>query len=94
MQCELCQLVAGNIKTRLYYKNDVCTIVDCSTCSIPMVVLNHHGAADEHEKRLMMNAINTLFSYESIRTEQRKIPAIGPDAHIHWHIEGAKYIGS
>jgi len=89
MACELCQLVAGDIKTRLYYKNKTCTIVDCATCLIPMVVLNHHGAATEQEKRLMMASINALFSYESIRTEPRKIPD-----HIHYHIIGAKYRGS
>jgi len=87
--CELCDLVAGNIITKLYYKNETCTIVDCSTCHIPVAVLNHHGLADEHEKRLMMNVINSLFSYESIRTTPRKILD-----HEHWHLEGAKYLGS
>lgn len=89
MACELCQLVAGDIKTRLYYKNKTCTIVDCATCLIPMVVLNHHGSATEQEKRLMMATIDALFEYESIRTEARRVPG-----HEHWHIIGAKYIGS
>jgi len=87
--CELCDLVGGNIKTRFYYKNKTCTIVDCSTCHIPMCVLNHHGAASEVEKRLMMATVNYLFSYESIRTTPRKI-----SDHEHWHLEGAKYLGS
>lgn len=89
MACELCQLVAGDIKTRLYYRNKTCTIVDCATCHIPMVVLNRHGSASEQEKRLMMATIDYLFDYESIRTEPRKI-----GDHEHWHIIGAKYIGS
>ena len=89
MDCELCDLVAGNIKTWKYYRNKTCTIVDCLTCGIPMCVLNHHGLADELEKRLMMSAINHLFKYQSIRTERIKIRD-----HEHWHLEGARYIGS
>lgn len=89
MDCELCDLVAGNIKTRKYYRNKTCTIVDCLTCGVPMCVLNHHGLADEGEEHLMLAAINYLFEYQSIRTEPRKIRD-----HTHYHIIGAKYLGS
>lgn len=88
--CELCDLVTGDIKTRLYYKNKTCTIVDCLTCGEgrPMVVLNHHGYASEGEKRLMMAVVDYLFEYQSIRTTPRRILN-----HEHWHLEGAKYRG-
>lgn len=88
MNCELCDLVAGNIKTRKYYHDKTCTIVDCLTCGVPMCVLNHHGLADEQEEHLMLAAINDLFEYQSIRTEPRKI-----QDHTHWHLEGATYLG-
>ena len=90
-ECELCKLVNGNIKTRFYYKNKICVIVDCLTCGPghAMVVLNHHGLANGEEKRLMMATVNYLFAYESIRYEPRKIAD-----HEHWHIEGAKYLDS
>ncbi len=89
MTCELCDLVSGNIRTRFYYRDKTCTIVDCSTCGIPMVVLNHHGQASDLEKRLMMADVKYLFIYESIRTEPRKIKD-----HEHWHLEGARYLGA
>lgn len=86
MNCELCQLVAGDVKTRFYYRDKTCTIVDCLTCHIPMVVLNHHGPASNREKRLMKAVVNYVFGYESIRTEPRRI-----FDHEHYHIIGAKY---
>lgn len=89
MACELCDLVAGDVKTRFYYKNKTCIIVDCLTCHIPMAVLAHHGAASEREKGLIMNAIESLFEYGSIRFTPRKILD-----HTHYHIEGARYHGS
>lgn len=89
MACELCDLVAGDVKTRLYYKDKVCIIVDCLNCGIPMVVIRHHGSASDEEKRLMTNAINSLFTYQSIRTLPRHIPN-----HEHWHLEEAQYHGS
>jgi len=92
-RCELCDLVTGDIKTRKYYRDKVCTAVDCLTCKVPMCVLNHHGTATPQEERQMEAVIHYLFPDATIRKEQRKIPATGPEAHIHWHILGAKYLG-
>jgi len=36
----------------------------------------------------MMTVISHLFEYKSIRTEPRKI-----SEHVHWHLEGARYLG-
>jgi len=83
MGCELCALVAGDTKTRLYYKDETCTIVDCLTCQVPMAVLSHHGSASKLESELMLEAVNLLFNYESIRTEPRRVPG-----HEHWHVLG------
>jgi len=83
--CPLCRLVKGEIKTRKYYRDGACTIVDCLTCKIPMVVVNHHGQASEEERRLMVNAIDYLFEYQSIRRAPRRIAD-----HEHWHVMGAR----
>jgi len=86
-KCELCKLVEGkDIKTRLYHRDKVMTIVSCLTCGIPMVVLNHHGEATENETELMQTVVDHLFSYRGIRKKPRKIPY-----HVHWHIIGAHY---
>jgi len=87
MSCELCELVKGNIITKLWYRNDLATIVDCATCNIPMLVFNHCGEATERERRLALARVNALLEYESIRTAPRKVMD-----HEHWHIIGAKYI--
>lgn len=89
MDCELCDLVINRkIVTRHYYTNETITIVDCTTCKIPMVVFNHHGQATEKERRLAMAVVDHLFEYQSIRMEPRRILD-----HTHYHIIGAKYIG-
>ena len=87
--CELCCLVAGDAKTRLYYRNKTCTIVDCIDCKVPMAVLNYHGPADVRDERIMENSIHYLFPDATIRKEMRKIKS-----HLHWHIIGGKYLGS
>lgn len=89
MNCELCKLVAGNTKTRFYYKDKFCTIVDCLTCGegYPLVVFRRHGEASEYERTFVMTDISYLFEYESVRKKPRKILD-----HEHWHIEGAKYL--
>jgi len=83
--CPLCRLVKGDIKTRKYYSDSTCIVVDCLTCRIPMVVVNHHGQATEEEERLMVNAIDYLFNYNSIRYVPRQIAD-----HEHWHVTGAR----
>lgn len=85
LYCELCRLVDGEVKTRLYYRDDRVVIVDCLTCGIPMLVFGHHGETTDDEKRYALNIINQLFEYESIRTQARKIRD-----HEHWHIINGK----
>ncbi len=65
--CELCKLVEGKIKTRLYYRDSEFLIVDCLTCRIPMLVFKHHGQANEGQRRRGLNAVDTLFEYKEIR---------------------------
>jgi hypothetical protein len=79
--CELCKLVEGNIRTRKYYRDGNCIIVDCETCRVPMAVINHHGPASEREERLMTAVIHHVFPGASIRKEPRQIKN-----HVHWHV--------
>lgn len=81
MSCELCELVSGDVKTKKYYRDENCIIVDCLTCRIPMAVINHHGPAASREERLMEATIHHLFPGASIRKTPRKIKD-----HVHWHI--------
>ena len=83
MACELCDLVAGDIKTRWYYKDKTCIIVDCLTCKVPMAVLNHHGPATAQEERLLEAVVHYLFPGATIRRDPRQIKD-----HVHWHILG------
>jgi len=83
--CELCKLVRGNIKTRLYCRSSELIIVDCQTCQIPMLVFKNHGQADEGQRRRGMAVVDTLFDYTEIRKEARRIPD-----HEHWHIVGVE----
>lgn len=86
MSCELCKLVeGGGVVTRFYYQDGKIAIVDCLTCKIPMVVFKKHGEASEDERRKATAVVDTLFGYESIRKEGRRILD-----HEHWHIVGAK----
>lgn len=83
--CELCDLVAGDIKTQRYYQNSEILIVDCLTCKIPMVVFKQHGEASKEERRRATATINVLFAFKGIRRKPRKIRD-----HEHWHIIGAQ----
>lgn len=87
--CPLCKLVMDkDYKTRHYFTFKDFTIVDCDTCRIPMVVFNHCGKATVDEVRNAINIVNTLFDYDIIRKEGRKIPD-----HEHWHLVGGIYKG-
>lgn len=84
MTCELCILVAGCFKTKVHYRNQLVTVVDCLACNIPMLVFNHCGEATEDERRQAENIIGELFTYSKIRKEAKKILD-----HEHWHIYGS-----
>lgn len=40
--CDLCNLIAGNVITKKYYENDNWIIVDCKSCKVPMLVSKVH----------------------------------------------------
>ncbi len=87
--CELCDLVAGDVKTRKYYRDKTCLVVDSLSRKVPMVVLNHHGRANDREKRLMLAVVNYLFIYDRLDMGMEHIPD-----HEHWEILGAKFLGA
>jgi len=84
-----CPLCRAEKKTKWYYADKTCWIADCETCHIPMVVARRHGPITDIERSLMLAVVNRLFEYKLIRMEPRRIKD-----HIHWHLEGAKYIGA
>lgn len=81
--CELCNLVAGNIVTKLYYRNDEFIIVDCMTCHVPMIVFRDHSMfVDLNALGRAFAKILELFGNQvTIKCEQRKV-----SQHLHWHI--------
>ena len=83
-ECELCNLVKGNVKTHLYDKDDLVTIVDCLRCGKdhPMIVWNKHTMnLTPEEFNYMYGRIFLLFPKALIRFDQRQIKN-----HLHWHI--------
>lgn len=82
--CELCALVNGDIKTRVYWDNELSICVDCLTCRIPMVVIKRHDREmNETEKVHIEGLIKDVFgsSVDFVRKEPRKILV-----HAHWHV--------
>jgi len=84
LTCDLCDLVKGNIITRLYHKDDVCVVVDCVTCSTPMIVLSRHTILPTiAELKHMAEILSDLFGDKAaLRIEQRRIRD-----HLHFHVQ-------
>lgn len=76
--CLLCRLTAGNVITKLYWKDKICVVVDCSDCGLPQIVLNHHGEPTEKEFNHMKIVSKKLFPDKEWRGFRRKI-------HDHFH---------
>ena len=77
-QCPLCKLAQGDIKTKLYYQDNVCIVVDCLTCSKPMIVLKHHGEPTEGELQYLQKVSKRFFPDKKWRGTRREILN-------HWH---------
>jgi len=58
MSCPLCRLYEKReIITRLYYEDDVCIVVDCSTHHVPIIVLKRHAKTPKPEELKHMRKI-------------------------------------
>jgi len=84
VSCELCDLVNGNIKTRLYYDSADIIVVDCISCGEghPLIVLKRHTPKPTQEELdKMVLVVRELFGQVArIRFDQRKIQ---DHHHIH-----------
>lgn len=76
--CPLCDLANGDIKTRLYYTDDVCIVVDCLTCGTPMMVLRAHRRPYKEEFERMTQVLGEHFRGLRWRGVQRQ-------NRDHWH---------
>jgi len=77
--CELCEMIESrDYKTHLYHEDEVCVIVDCLTCGIPMMVLKHHGEPTEEELEHLKAVSMEQFPDKVWRGYRRKIKD-------HWH---------
>lgn len=83
LNCELCDLVKGDVKTKLHYQNDSLIVITCETDSLPMVVLKRHDMTISlAELTHILNITYTLFGgHVKLRINQMKI-----GDHLHWHI--------
>lgn len=78
--CPLCKLAKGNIITNLYWEDEICVIVDCSSCGLPQIVLKHHGEPSEKELEHMKMMSKKLFPDKKWRGVRRQI-----QGHFHEH---------
>lgn len=83
-KCELCRLYEEReIRTSLYYEDDVVIVVDCESCLEPMMVLKRHVAKPgKEEVQYMETVLREEFGEDvEFRGEMRSIPN-----HYHEHI--------
>lgn len=81
--CALCRLAAGRDRvTRVWYEDEVCVVVDCRTCGVPMVVVKRHvEVAGCRESAHMVRVAKRLFPGGHIDFRKRSIPG-----HDHFHV--------
>ncbi len=52
--CDLCKLA---IRTKVYHEDDICTVLDCMNCGVPMVVWKEHDVHPDPETETHMIAM-------------------------------------
>ena len=80
--CALCRLIPEEV----LYEDDVCSVVTCYTCKVPMTVLKRHDPnGTPHEVNHMKAVLEFLKTREEqyIDEQMRSIPE-----HKHMHLRG------
>lgn len=84
MDCELCELVSGDVVTKFYWEDELSICVDCKTCEIPMTVIKRHDASMtrfEDQWVTTKAIIQWGNKFKKMRKEPRKI-----HDHAHYHV--------
>lgn len=79
MPCELCVL---KIRLPLYHEDDVCIVVDCIDCRVPMIVIKRHTPVPTPIEDKYMRGVILRLGFRITRERPRKIKE-----HVHWHLE-------
>lgn len=81
--CDLCLLVQRKAHAeKIIYEDQVCMIVTCRTCHVPMVVLNRHATVPKcWELEHMLKVVRELDLKGNIDFKRRTIKD-----HYHFHI--------
>ena len=78
--CDLCKL---ETKTKVYHEDDICIIVDCISCEVPMVIWKQHGVQEQgpndNQMTHMFDQLGKLGEGDFILDSTRRLI---PD---HWH---------
>lgn len=86
MDCPLCKLAAGDIKTKLYYQDKIVIVVDCQTCgpNHPLIVLKRHTMKPNNFERVHMEMVPKEIFGENVKFREK----VGhPEwEHLHYHI--------
>lgn len=83
-ECPLCKLVAGDVKTKLYWTDKLSICVDCLTCNIPMAVIKRHAEemTQEEDEHIYTKALEYFGNdFAGLRTEMNQLKD-----HSHYHI--------
>ena len=91
-ECELCQLSKF---TAWYFEDDLCVVLECESCGVPMVVLREHrteltSAEEAHLRGSLEEAATGFFAGQAFYIDglRRQIPdhyhAHAPRRHFGW----------
>jgi len=77
--CPLCRIYQeGEIFGTVYHEDDICIVVDCITCCVPMVVLKRHSISPTQQEQRHMQRILRSLGKGRIDGKRRTIKD-------HWH---------
>ena len=84
---ELCNLYDyREIRTRFYHEDEICIIVDCEICAVPMAVLKRHTPTPTVEEREHIHAQLRALGDGRLDDIMRNIPD-----HYHAHLRPTPY---
>ncbi len=88
MDCPLCKLVAGDIKTKLYYQDKVVIAANCPTCGKPIIVLKRHTMKPNNFERVHMEMVPKELFGDTIKFRKKQRQILD---HLHYHILGGNH---
>ncbi len=86
MECPLCKLADGDVRTYKWFEDKKWMIVDCLSCGRPLIIIKKHKKSLSLSEQIhLLKLVKMVFGYQNIKIASQHLDKTIRSIEEHWH---------